>query len=280
MHLLLNFFVLLATVSVAECFLPARGLSLAQRHSMINNEEYTDLCKLPRKELQQLAKANGIKANMKNDDIIAGLLAMKEATTSPPSTSSTGDEKSKKLKKKNNAANLEVKSDSDIQSILNMQGIRLDDLVDLRDQLLAEEETATGKGLGSDSNTRSRKRGGAVVENDSNTKTGKATAKEKTAKPTPKPKSKPKVTADRASLEKSMTKDDSMPKPLSTRDWSPGALIKTNRSPFGAVPLEKEPVGSPKPKVERVEAKTSRDPVPKKGLGEVTMKVYLNWATR
>jgi len=91
-----------------------------------------------RKELQQLAKENGIKANGKTVDMIAGLKAIQDGKTAPPSATPKVIEKTKAKaapakkmpakKSSSSTATLNV----DLSQTMNDQGIDMGDLEDLR----------------------------------------------------------------------------------------------------------------------------------------------------
>ena len=82
----------------------------------------TMLAALSRSELQALAKAHNVKANVKSSDIIAGLLQEVEARNSGGADASDGI------------------AHPNLDEILKDQGVRLDDIVALRDAIMQAKE--------------------------------------------------------------------------------------------------------------------------------------------
>ena len=88
-----------------------------------------NLSELSRKELQQLAKENGVKANLKSEDIIQSLESIKKSN---PSVNT-----SEKLTLRNTNLKPSIKNEeNDIQSIMSEQGITLEDLDVLQNSVL------------------------------------------------------------------------------------------------------------------------------------------------
>jgi hypothetical protein len=125
-----------------------------------------DLAGLSRKELQQLAKDNGLKANMKNAEIVASLTALgstKKAKIIPAeaeekvkvaiepksihaSTTSTTLRSKAKIASMKVTKKTEIEAGSVIASVLKEQGISMADVEQLRGELLSEVSTSTSIG--------------------------------------------------------------------------------------------------------------------------------------
>lgn len=149
---------------------PNRAVDLRLFSKVIPSGE--DLAGLSRKELQQLAKDNGVKANMKNAEIIASLTALQntspkfentmkaktipalvkekaklatEAKTLQTSTTSTTPRKKTEVASLKATKKTDIEAGSVIASVLEEQGISMTDLEQLRSELLSEVSSRTSE---------------------------------------------------------------------------------------------------------------------------------------
>jgi hypothetical protein len=200
-----------------------------------------NLSELSRKELQQLAKENGVKANLKSEDIIQSLESIKKSN---PSVN-----KSEKSTLKNTNLKPSIKNEeNDIQSIMSEQGITLEDLDVLQNSVLGNvkprakkrKETSKDDKIVSDKKSSTKDKVDKPKDRKSNSETKSVPGAKKT-------KIVEKVTAKTTTTTTTKLKPPTVIKSKQSvaatpkkNDWSPGRMIASPMMDFAVTNIQSD----------------------------------------